>query len=92
MTIGKIVLEERFTAWDEPSRYALAVTASNIPIMAAMAEAVFVEPSDAGCRVTYRQGLRPRRGARWLLALVSRRAPQELERALSDLRRLAETA
>ena len=53
------------------SRFALAVTASNIPIMATMAEAVFVEPSDAGCRVTYRQGLRPRRRARWLLVLVA---------------------
>jgi carbon monoxide dehydrogenase subunit G len=92
VTIGKIVLEETFTAWDGTSRFALAVIGSNIPIFASMAESVRVEPTDAGCRVMYQQGLQPRRGARWLLALVGKRAPQELQRALGELRRLAEAA
>lgn len=70
----------------------MVIVASNIPIMAAGAGEMLIEPSDAGCRVTHRQGMQPRRGARWLLAFISRGAPQELEGALGELRRLAETA
>jgi carbon monoxide dehydrogenase subunit G len=92
VTIGRVVLEEEFTACDEASHLALAVIGSNIPMIAAMAESVRVEPADAGCRVTYTQGLQPRHGAGWLLALAGRRAPRQLQRALGELRRLSEAA
>lgn len=90
--IGRIVLDQTCTAWDVPSHFALAVTASNIPFIAAMAESIHIEPSAGGCLVTYRQGLQPRRGTRWLLTLISRHASRDLQDALDALRRLAEAA
>jgi hypothetical protein len=92
LTVGKVVLEETFTAWDAPSHWALAVVASSVPLIAAAGGEVLIKPSGAGCRVTYRQGMQARRGAHWLMTFLNRGAPQRLERALGELRRLAEAA
>ena len=82
-------IDEIFTAWDENEHFAFAVVGTKLPILAGMAESVRVEATDAGCRVTYRQGLEARRGFGWALAPITGRMGSQLAAALDELARTA---
>ena len=92
VTVRKLPLDEEFTAWEPNAHFAFAVTASKVPILGTMAESVRLEPLDDGARtrVVYRQGLQARRWCGPLLTLAWKRAPAQLQRALGNLRTLAE--
>ena len=84
-------MDEEFTVWSENEHFAFAVVRSRLPILAAMAESVRIEPAEGGCRVVYRQGLQGRRGTGRLLdAIWKRRGAPALADALVNLRRLVE--
>lgn len=83
-------IDEEFTAWEDAEHFAFAVTRTKLPILATMAESVRLEPSDAGCRVTYRQGLEARRGFGAVLGAVWRRSEAQLREALVNLKVLVE--
>lgn len=91
-TVKKLPLDEQFTAWDDDEHFAFAVTKSKIPILDTMAESVRIESTDAGCRVDYRQGLQAKRGMGKALELLWKPASKGLEKALVNLKRLAEAA
>jgi hypothetical protein len=89
---GKLPLDEEFTAWDEDAHFAFAVTASKLPMLAALAESVRLEPvEDDRCCVTYRQGVEGRSGFGWLMALIWKRAAAGLPVALVNLKRHVES-
>jgi uncharacterized protein YndB with AHSA1/START domain len=90
VTVKKLALVEEFTAWDENEHFAFAVITSKIPILDTMAESVRIEPTGAGCRVNYRQGLQAKRGMGKALELMWKPAAKGLDEALANLKRLAE--
>src|SRR5215203_4289106 len=91
VTVKKLALDEQFTAWEQNEHFAFAVVKSKIPILDTMAESVRLEPTGAGCRVNYRQGLRAKRGMGKALELMWKPAAKGLEEALTNLKRLAES-
>ncbi len=91
VTANRLAIDEEFTVWDENEEFAFAVIGTKIPILSTMAESVSIEPTDGGSRVVYRQGLQARRGCGWLLDLAWRRAPGQLQRALTNLKSRAES-
>jgi Polyketide cyclase / dehydrase and lipid transport len=91
VTANRVSMDEEFTVWDEDAHFAFAVTGTKLPILAAMAESVRLEPIGEGCRVTYRQGLQGRRGfGRVLDAIWKRQGAPALDDALANLKRLCE--
>jgi hypothetical protein len=90
----RLAVDEEFTAWDENAHFAFAVVASNLPILHTLAESVRLEPSGTGTsaatRVVYRQGLRGRAGAGWLMRLLWRPAAKGLGPSLANLKTLIE--
>lgn len=92
VTAKKATLEEEFTVWDENEHFAFAVTSSKIPILESLAESIRVEPTDAGCRVVYRQGLQAKRGFGKALDLVWKQAAKDLPTALANLKAIVESA
>lgn len=90
--VKPIQLDEEFTAWDENEHFAFAITKSKIPILAALAESVRLEPVDDGCRVTYRQGVEGRRGCGWIMGKAWAKSAKELPIALQNLKRRVESA
>jgi hypothetical protein len=91
---GPLSLDEEFTVWDENEHFAFAVTASKLPILAALIESVRLEPVDAGaaCRVTYRQGVEGRTGFGWPMKTIWRRAAAGLPVALAALKARVESS
>ena len=91
VVVGRLPMDEEFTVWSENEHFAFAVVRSRLPILAAMAESVRIEPTEGGCRVLYRQGLQGRRGTGRLLdAIWKRQGAPALADALVNLRRLVE--
>jgi uncharacterized protein YndB with AHSA1/START domain len=90
VTINRISLDEEFTAWDDREHFAFAVVETRIPFLDTMAESVRLEPTGAGCRVVYRQGLQAKRGMGFLLDLAWKPAAKQLAAALVNLKALAE--
>lgn len=88
--VKRLALEEEFTAWEPDAHFAFAVVTSPLPMLATLAESVRIEPTDGGCRVTYRQGVQGRRGLGWAMSLAWRAAPGQVEGALARLKALAE--
>lgn len=91
VTVKRLTLEEEFTAWDEDAHFAFAVTSSKLPILETLAESVRIEPTDAGCRIVYRQGLQARRGFGKVLDLAWKQAAKDLPVALDNLKTLLES-
>ncbi len=91
VTVNRIVIDEQFTVWDENQHFAFAVVSTKVPFLDTMAESVQIEPTDAGCRVVYRQGLQAKRGMGFLLDLAWRPAAKQLTLALGNLKTLAES-
>ena len=91
VTISRVTIDEEFTAWDTDKRFAFAIVRSPIPFLSTVAESVEIEPTDDGCRVTYRQGLQARRGFGRVLSVATRRMPGQLRAALGNLKVLAES-
>lgn len=91
VTAKRLPIDEEFTVWDENEEFAFAVIGSKVPFLSTMAESVRIEPTAGGSRVVYRQGLQARRGFGWLLQLAWRRAPDQLRRALANLKARAES-
>lgn len=91
VTANRVTMDEEFTVWDPDEHFAFAVIATKLPILAAMAESVRLEPIGDGCRVTYCQGLQARHGFGSILGAIWRRqgAPA-LESALAELKRRVE--
>ena len=85
---ARLPIDEEFTAWDENEHFAFAVTASKLPILAALAESVRLEPVDDAnaCRVTYRQGVQGRTGFGWAMKALWSRAAKDVPVALSALK------
>jgi len=90
VTVQRMPVDEVFTAWDENEHFAFAVVGSKVPFLSTMAESVRIEPTDTGCRVVYRQGLQGRSGFGRVIGLAGRRMPGQLQRALENLKALAE--
>lgn len=89
--VGRLPIDEEFTAWDVDEHFAFAVIASKIPILDTLAESVRLEPTDRGTRVTYRQGVRGRAGFGWAMRLLWKRPARQLAVALDALRMRVET-
>lgn len=88
---NRLAIDEEFTAWDEGEHFAFAIVRSKIPIMAAAAESVRLEPTTAGgCRVTYRQGVEGRRFFGPLMKLAWAPAAKGLPSALTSLKQRVE--
>lgn len=86
-------IDEVFTAWDEGEHFAFAIVKSKIPMLAAAAESVRLEPiGDSGCRVTYRQGVEGRRWFGGLMKLAWTPAAKGLPDALTALKQRVEAA
>ena len=92
VTAMRVTLEEEFTAWDEDEHFAFAVTSSKLPILETLAESVRIEPTEAGCRIVYRQGLQAKRGFGKVLDLAWKQAAKDLPVALSNLKHLLESS
>ena len=92
VTAKRVTLEEEFTAWDEDEHFAFAVTSSKLPILETLAESVRIEPTEAGCRIVYRQGLQAKRGFGKVLDLAWKQAAKDLPVALSNLKHLLESS
>ena len=90
VTVSRISIEEQFTVWDENEHFAFAVVTTKVPFLDTMAESVWIEPTEGGCRVNYRQGLQAKRGLGFLLELAWKSAPKQLTAALANLKSLAE--
>ncbi len=90
VTAMRLPIDEEFTVWDENEQFAFAVVGTKLPFLSTMAESVTIEPAKGGCRVVYRQGLQARRGFGRLLSLLWKRAPGQLQRALANLKTIAE--
>lgn len=88
--VRKRPIDEVFTAWDEDRHFAFAVTESKLPILLSLAESVRLEPTDAGTRLTYRQGIEGRPGCGWLMRLAWKQPARQLAVALRELRRRIE--
>lgn len=89
--VNRLAIDEEFTAWDEGEHFAFAIVNSKIPIMAAAAESVRLEPTPAGgCRVTYRQGVEGRRFFGPLMKLAWAPASKGLPPALASLKQRVE--
>lgn len=88
VTAGPLAFDEEFTAWDEDEHFAFGMTTSRLPMLAALAESVRLEPVDGGaaCKVTYRQGVEGRTGLGWMMKLVWSRAAAGLPPALAALK------
>lgn len=85
--VKPLSIDEEFTAWDEGEHFAFAIVTSKIPMLAAAAESVRLEPTSAGgCRVTYRQGVEGRTGLGWLMKLAWAPAGKGLPPALASLK------
>ena len=87
---GQVAFDEEFTVWDENEHFAFAVVRSQLPILDTMIESVRLEATEAGTRVTYRQGLSGRKGFGWALRLLWKRGGAAVQPALDNLRRLIE--
>ncbi len=87
VTAGPLTFDEEFTAWEVDEHFAFAVTATKLPMLAAMAESVRLDAVDDGaaCKVTYRQGLQGRTGFGWLMQAIWSRAAKDLPVALAAL-------
>ena len=86
----RLPIDEEFTVWDENEHFAFAVVRSRLPILGAMAESVRIDATDAGSRVTYRQGLQARRGFGKALDLLWRPAVGQLREGLTNLKHRVE--
>lgn len=91
VTAKRLTLEEEFTAWDEDEHFAFAVTSSRLPILETLAESVRIEPTEAGCRIVYRQGLQAKRGFGKVLDVAWKQAAKDLPVALANLKHLLES-
>jgi len=91
--VKPLPIDEEFTAWDENEHFAFAIVGSRIPMLAAAAESVRLEPIDGGrCRVTYRQGVEGRRFLGGLMKLAWTPAAKGLPPALAMLKQRVEAA
>ncbi len=92
VTVRRLKLDEEFPAWTPDEQFAFAVIASPFPFLGRLAEDVSLEATDAGTRVTYRQGVEGRRFVGGLMSLAWRQAPRQVERALGRLKQRVESA
>ncbi|MEM1332551.1 MAG: SRPBCC family protein [Actinomycetota bacterium] len=91
VTVAKFVtLTEEFTAWRPDERFAFAVIGSPLPFLARLAEDVRLEPTDAGTRVVYRQGIEARRFLGVLHGPVAKQVAGQVRSALTNLKRRVE--
>lgn len=86
VTVRGSALDEEFTAWKPGEQFAFAVTASKVPVLAALAEEVRLLAVDGGCRVSYRQGIEMRKGFGWLGRPVASQMSKQLGVALANLK------
>ena len=89
--VKPIAIDEEFTAWDEGEHFAFAIVRSKLPMLAAAAESVRLEPiGEDRCHVTYRQGVEGRRRFGWLMKLAWTPAAKGLAPALASLKQRVE--
>ena len=90
VTLGGVVVDEVFIAWDPDRLFAFTVTNATRPMAKAMVEAVQVEPlGDDRCRVTYTQALEPHAWMKPMLPVMRRTMRSMLTKALSGLEQAA---
>ncbi|BAN01670.1 SRPBCC family protein [Ilumatobacter coccineus] len=88
--IALITIDEEFTAWTENEHFAFAVTKTPVPVLTALVESVRIEETEAGCTVTYRQGVAGRTGFGWLAKRIAAQLQGQTGDALQNLKRLVE--
>jgi uncharacterized protein YndB with AHSA1/START domain len=91
VSVGRLAIDEVFTAWDENEHFAFAATSSPLAFLLTLAESVRLEPAGTGCRVTYRQGLQGRRGFGFVVGRMGQRMGGGLEAGLAGLKARAES-
>ncbi len=91
VTVKRFTIDEEFTAWDENERFAFAVIKTALPVLARLAEEVWLDATDTGCRVTYRQGVEGKKYLGWAMKAVWKQAPDQVEDALANLKRRVES-
>ena len=90
VTIKRLPINEEFTAWTEGEQFAFAIVKSPLIFVAAFAEDVRIEPTEAGCRVTYRQGIEAKKRFDWLAKAAFKSLDGTTAEALQNLKSLAE--
>lgn len=83
-------VDEEFTVWKPGEQFAFALTSTKIPVLHTMAEEVRLEAIDAGCRVTYRQGIEMRKGFGFVGRPLASQMSKQLGAALGTLKTLCE--
>ncbi len=91
VTSKRLPLDEEFTAWTENEQFAFAVVKSPLIFLAVLAEDVRLEPTDAGTRVTYRQGIEAKKGFGWLAKAALGSLDGSTAEALTNLKARAES-
>lgn len=90
VTVKRLPIDEEFTAWDENERFAFAFAASKFVFLDSLAEDVQIVPTDAGSRVTYRQGVVGKRGFGWLAKLAFGSLDSQTADSLTRLKAIVE--
>ncbi len=91
VTVNRLPIDEEFTAWTEGEQFAFAIMKSPLFFVAALAEDVQLEVTESGCRVTYRQGIEPKKGFGWLAKAALGNLDASTAEALQNLKSLVET-
>ena len=91
VTVNRLPIDEEFTAWTEGEQFAFAIMKSPLFFVAALAEDVQLEVTESGCRVTYRQGIEPKKGLGWLAKAALGNLDASTAEALQNLKSLVET-
>ncbi|MEM9042619.1 MAG: SRPBCC family protein [Actinomycetota bacterium] len=89
--VGRISIEEEFTAWEPDAVFAFALTKTPLPFLESMAEAVELSGDDERCTVRYRQAIETKRFLGFLGNLAAKRIEGQLTSALKNLQRRVET-
>lgn len=81
VSIPGVVVEEEFVEWEPPRRFAFTLTRASRAVIRSMNERVVLEPiDDDRTRLTYTQGIDPRRGTGGFVRLLG----PLLRRGLAD--------
>jgi hypothetical protein len=90
VTLGGVVVDEVFIAWETDRLFAFTVTHATRPMAKAMVEALQVEPlADDRCRVTYTQALEPHGWMKPMVPVMRRTMRSMLTKALNGLEQAA---
>jgi len=82
-----VTVQERFTAWDPPTRFAFTIV-EGPRVIASMAELIEIAPDGDACTVTYTQGIEPAKWFGLFWKVGAWRMNRQMKKALDNLAEL----